>query len=135
MKTTARRWVVALWVLWACSGCARLEIPTAEQPAEVERTFASDMDTVWDAVLKVVELARGTIVTQDRASGLLVYSLSNGDAARPSYLNVYLRTSQQAGVTLVNVLVHTSASPQAVTSAVSADRAFFSKLESMLGAK
>lgn len=126
--------MVALWVLWACSGCARLEIPTAEQPAEVERTFASDMDTVWDAVLKVVELARGTIVTQDRASGLLVYRVSQEDTT-PAVCNVYLRPSQQTGVTLVNVLVHTSASPQAVTSAVSADRAFFSQLESILGAR
>lgn len=126
--------MVVFWVLWACSACARLDIPTAEQPTEVERTFASDMDTVWDAVLKVVELARGTMVTQDRASGLLVYSITHADAA-PAVCNVYLRPSQQAGVTLVNVLVHTSASPQAVTSADSADRAFFSKLESMLGAR
>ncbi len=81
-------------------GCAHL--PTSEHPMEINRVFHASFDKTWDSVLEVVKMSRGTVIAEDRSSGLIVFSLLDSQI----YINIYLKNKPTIKTTIVYLKVH-----------------------------
>lgn len=78
---------MSLFLLTSCHA-ELMGPPTLTQPVELERTFFSSFDKTWDAVIEVVNVSRGSMIVEDKSSGLIVFTLSEkiyGHPYIPSY--------------------------------------------------
>jgi len=75
---------VALCVLPA--GCAN--IPKAQSPLEVHRSFAASFEKVWNGSMGAVEALNGTVLARDESGGLIGCKIPYGDKGTDEYLNI-----------------------------------------------
>lgn len=80
-------------------GC--VHIPTSEHPIEIEKSFNASFDSVWNSVLKIVENSQGNIITEDKSSGLIVYSIFDNESRSQIYMQVYLQNFPHTNITVV----------------------------------
>ena len=103
MKFTKRPYYYIRYFLLAAfcflSGCA--SIPTIEHPLKIQCSYNASFDKTWDAVLEVVKISKGTIVNQDKAGGLIVYSIAEKKPNPQVYIQIYLKPSGDFQKTLV----------------------------------
>jgi hypothetical protein len=94
--------VLLLSLTWV--GCSP-NLPTSQSDVDIERVYQSPFDKTWNSVLKVAEASNGVLVTQDKSSGMIVYSVVDSVIAAGSkqqvYMSVYLRGSQDRNSTTV----------------------------------
>jgi hypothetical protein len=109
-------------------GCGP-KIPTAERPAEIQRTFQASTEKVWDSVSEVIRITGGTILTKDKSSGLITYSTIAKEYQFPIYLNVYIKSAVAANTTIVYLIPKTRGG--AYFEEIEND--FFNKLDNNLG--
>lgn len=108
------------------SGCA--SIPTIERPLEIQCGYNASFDKTWNAVLEVVKISKGTIVTQDKDGGLIVYSIAEKKPISRGYIQVYLKPSGDSQKTLVYLFTRDRNSYYAGE----IQHEFFQKLEKIL---
>ncbi len=108
-------------------GCAP-NIPKSDYPLEIKRSFHASFDNIWDSVLEVVKTSKGTIITKDKSSGLIVYSI-NSKSKSQVYMNVYLKNHPTTNITVVYL------TPRVRTGYYlkEIDKDFFAALERNLG--
>jgi len=97
--------IIILAVLCVGSGgCA--SVPEATARIELERTLDAQFDDVWRAALRVVALSHGTMITQDKASGVMVYVMrpENMVSADLVYMQVFLQRGPREQCTIVRVV-------------------------------
>jgi len=82
---------VIMLLICFLTSCSTPPIPISKSPAEIPRVFNASFDRTWDSILEVVKASSGTIVTTDKVSGLIVYSLPSEKLKSPVYINVYLK--------------------------------------------
>jgi len=70
-------------------GCGP-EIPTLKNRPRVEKIFAAHGNRVWAASLLAVDSLGGTVLTQDRDSGLVVFAVVSDDVDGDVYVNVFM---------------------------------------------
>ena len=108
-------------------GCAP-NIPKSDYPLEIKRSFHASFDNIWDSVLEVVKTSKGTIITKDKSSGLIVYRI-NSKSKSQVYMNVYLKNHPTTNITVVYL------TPRVRTGYYlkEIDKDFFAALERNLG--
>lgn len=67
--------ILLLSVLGGGCGAPKLYIPQAESTFERQKEFMLSFETTWANVLKTIQEQNGVVITQDKASGLIVYSV------------------------------------------------------------
>ena len=109
-RSVARVKTLRLGSLAAClsmmtaSGCTTI-IRTADRPVKMQELMAATPDAVWSALSATVQELSGTIVSEDRASGLMTYRHPSRKRRVTIYVNVHLQpSSQQPGSTMVYVV-------------------------------
>ncbi len=75
---------VVLGVLPA--GCAN--IPKAQSPLEVHRSFAASFEKVWNGSIGAVEALNGTVIARDESGGLIGCKIPYGDKGMDEYLSI-----------------------------------------------
>lgn len=101
MRVLGRVYFPIIIVALIAMGCAP-QIPKSEYPAQRERSFNASFDKAWDAVSEVVKTSNGTIITADKSSGLISYSLHDKSGS-PVYMNVYLKKHPTESRTIVYI--------------------------------
>lgn len=109
-------------------GCAH--IPKSDYPLEIERSFPASFDKTWDSVLEIVKTSKGTIITNDKASGLIVYSIIDKKSKSQVYMNVYLKN--EADTTTNITVVHLIPWVRTGYYLKEIDKDFFTRLEKAL---
>lgn len=84
-------WTI-LSIILLVGGCSA-SILTSEFPAVIEHTVPTSLDVTWNGVLEVVKLQDGNIVTTEKPSGLIVYSLVQKISGNRIFFNVLLQKS------------------------------------------
>lgn len=116
-------------LIWV--GCSP-SLPTSQSDVDIERVYQSPFEKTWDSILKVAEASRGVLITQDKSSGLIVYSVVDSVLAADSklqvYMTVYLRESQDRNSTVVYLFPKVRGGYYLKE----IDQDFFSKLEKIL---
>jgi len=82
-------------------------IPKAEYPSEIQHDFYASFDKTWDGVLEVVKILKGTIITKDKSSGVVVFSIDDNTAeskVKQIYVNIYLKSQSTTNTTLVYLI-------------------------------
>ncbi|PIS37527.1 MAG: hypothetical protein COT35_05615 [Nitrospirae bacterium CG08_land_8_20_14_0_20_52_24] len=115
------------FLLSLCTGCAH--IPESEHPAEFYRVYDATFDQVWDSLLKTVSASEGSIVTQEKTSGLIVYSIHDKKLKSKVYVNLYVKNHPETEAVIVYLFANTRNG--GYTSDLDAD--FFKRLEKALG--
>ena len=109
-------------------GCTP-NIPKSDYPLEIERSFHASFDKTWDSVLEVVKTSKGTIITKDKSSGLILYSILDNKSKSQVYMNIYLKSHPNSNITVVYLTpwVRTGYYLKEI------DKDFFAALEKTLG--
>jgi len=81
-------------------GCAP-NIPKSDYLLQIKRSFRASFDKTWDSVLEVVKTSKGTIITKDKSSGLIVYSIIDSKSKTKVYMNIYLKNHPTTNITVV----------------------------------
>lgn len=82
-------------------------IPEAEYPSEIQKDFYASFDKTWDGVLEVVKMLKGVVITKDKSSGVVVFSIDNNTAeskGKQMYVNIYLKSQSTTNTTLVYLI-------------------------------
>lgn len=82
-------------------------IPKAEYPSEIQKDFYASFDKTWDGVLEVAKMLNGTIITKDKSSGVVVFSIDNNTAeskGKQIYVNIYVKSQSTTNTTLVYLI-------------------------------
>ena len=108
-------------------GCAH--IPKSEYPVEIGKLFNASFDKTWNAVSEVVKMSKGVIITNDKSSGLVTYTIPDKESESKIYMNVYLKSNSNANTTTVFLFPKTRTGPYLKE----IDRDFFEKLKTILG--
>jgi hypothetical protein len=131
-------YVVMRWFIsWGCLlmlvlvGCQQITLPQASAPAEVERTVPAPFDVTWEAVLEVVKQQRGTVITTERASGLIVYRCSCGTPPAQLYV-IYVNVLLKPSTTTQGTVVYVMPQRGGEYAAVGAENQFFNDLSAVL---
>jgi len=90
-------WLVPFIVFFI--GCA--SVPTAEYPMENERAFSAPFDEIWDKTSMVVKDIGGSIILEDKPSGLITYKIHDTYTSANTYVNVYIRRHRNMMFTTV----------------------------------
>ncbi|MBI4707975.1 MAG: hypothetical protein HY761_08635 [Candidatus Omnitrophica bacterium] len=77
-------------IIFIVIGCAP-DIPKSEYPVEIEKVFNASFDKTWDSVLEIVAVSKGKIITNDKSSGVITYSILDKESESQIYINVYLK--------------------------------------------
>jgi len=89
----------------ALSGCAT--VPSVARPLEIQHTYSASFDKTWDAVLEAARASQGKIVVEDKASGLIVYSVLDKGSKAKIYMQVLIKPSvADKGSNLVYIFPH-----------------------------
>lgn len=117
--------VILFMSIWI--GCGP-HIPTSQYPMEIEKIFYVSFDKTWNAVLEVVKISNGTIITNDKSSGLITYSVFDKESKSQIYMNVYLKNYPDTDTTVVYLIprIRTGYYLKEI------ERDFFGKLEKIL---
>ena len=76
-------------------GCGP-EIPTVKLPAELEKEFSNSFDRVWINSLDVIESLGGSVITHDKAAGLITCKLPIASKSKnETYTNIFIRRHPQ----------------------------------------
>jgi hypothetical protein len=75
-------------VYWA-SGCGP-SLPKAEEPRQSALVLSAARAEAWGAVLTAVEAVEGTVLTNDKESGLLVYTIGTPATKDHIFVNVHI---------------------------------------------
>jgi len=117
-------------------GCSP-NIPKSNYPLQMKRSFHASFDNTWNAVLETVKKSEGTIITEDKSSGLIVYSFTDRKSKSQVYMNVYLKNYPTTNITEVYLIpwVKTNYSGYYLERGyyLEIDRDFFTLLEKILG--
>lgn len=118
-------------VIFIPLGCTP-HIPKSEYPLEIGKVFHASFDKTWNAVLEVVKLTNGIIITSDKSSGLLTYTITISAKEKKSkvYMNVYLKTSNSDENTTTVFLFPKI---RTHTYLIDIDRYFYNQLKTILG--
>ncbi len=102
VKATIQIYLPVLFfsTLILCLSCAP-NIPTAEYPAEMERTFPHALDEVWNSVQEVIKTSNGTTINTNESAGIIVFYLMDKESKAKVYINVYMKTSTNPNITEV----------------------------------
>lgn len=96
-------WIVPLMLTFI--GCA--SIPTSEYPIEMERAFSTAFHEVWDETVGVAKDIGGSIIMEDKPSGLITYKVYDSYTGNSTYVNVYVRRHGDMMSTTVHVVPYT----------------------------
>jgi len=66
-------------------------IPISDHSLQIKKSFHASFDKTWNAVLRIVKISKGTILTEDKSSGLIVYSIIDSKSRSQVYMQVYLK--------------------------------------------
>ena len=90
---------------FALAGCAT--VPSAARPLAIQHAYSISFDRTWDAVLEVAKASQGKIVTEDKPSGLIVYSVFDKGSKAKIYIQVLIKPSDvDKGSSLVYIFPH-----------------------------
>lgn len=115
-------------IIFIAIGCAP-HIPKSEYPVEIEKVFNASFDKTWNAVLEVVKMSKGVIITNDKSSGLVTYTIPDKEPESKIYMNVYLKSNSNSNTTTVFLFPKTRTGPYLKE----IERDFFEKLKTILG--
>lgn len=104
------------------------KLPNLEHPTEIKKEFNESFYKTWDAVLEVIKISKGVIITSDKSSGLLTYTIHDKESKSKIYLNVYLKSNSNSDVTTVFFYANTRTGPYLKQ----IDRDFFETLTKIL---
>lgn len=115
-------------IIFIALGCAP-HIPKSEYPVETEKLFHASFDKTWNSVLEVIRISEGTIITNDKYSGLITYSVLDKESKSQIYMNVYLRSHPDPNITVVYLFPKVRSGYYLKE----IERDFFEKLRKILG--
>jgi hypothetical protein len=107
-------------------------IPKAEYPSEIQKDFYASFDKTWDGVLEVVKMLKGVVITKDKSSGVIVFSIDDNTVeskVKQIYVNIYVKSQSTTNTTLVYLI------PQKGLYLGKIDIDFFKELEKILERK
>jgi hypothetical protein len=117
----------------ACVGCGP-KIPKSESPAQIERVFDASFDRIWNAVEDVVKASKGIVITTDKASGLITYTVSDSESASQIFINVYIKERPAANTTTVYLFSKIKGQGSYLAANLKeVDKDFFEKLDKIIG--
>lgn len=71
-------------------------IPVLKHPIELQRTYNSPLNKVFDSIQQVAELYKGEIIVNDKTAGLVVFNIRDNTS-----MNVYLKSANAPDITMV----------------------------------
>jgi hypothetical protein len=103
MITFERRFLIPLCIMFYLFGCSpNLRLPEHPLRAlDMPKIYHASYENVWNAIIKVVDSSHGTIVVNDKKSGLIVYSIPDKESTHNIFVNVFVEYSDRNKFTLV----------------------------------
>ena len=102
MNKSKKIYFLFLFVIFFAAGWT--SIPKSEYPAEIQRVYAVSFGQAWDAVVEIIKKSRGAIITQDKSSGIVVFSIQDNEIESAVYVNIYIKSLSTTNTTSVYLI-------------------------------
>jgi hypothetical protein len=123
--------LLSLSTFMACVGCGH--IPVAEAPVEMRRVFNASFDKTWESVLAAVQASGGTLITNDKPSGVIAYRAREKVYNTPVYVSVCVKSDPAAQRTAVLVVPRMRYGAYVTENERGLEKQFFNRVQQMIG--
>lgn len=97
------QYFIIIIIFLVAIGCMTgpLHIPESGYSRQINRVYHASFSKTWESVLEVLKLANGSIITEDKDSGIISYSVYDEKSKSPVYINVYIEERPNKEKTIV----------------------------------